>query len=78
MISEGLVEGLADPPSLVDRDDDKERLLMFSDSRQDAVQRARFITYAGCYDRMRQMAPKRKRADDTAAPPARSSWPPAI
>ena len=35
VISEGLIEGLADQHSLMDRDEDKERLLIFSDSRQD-------------------------------------------
>ncbi len=32
----------------------KERLLIFADSRQDAAHQARFITYAGRYDRMRR------------------------
>ncbi len=32
----------------------KERLLIFADSRQDAAHQARFISYAGRYDRMRR------------------------
>jgi hypothetical protein len=56
VVAEGLVEGLADehrtakPPGY----DGKERLLVFADSRQDAAHQARFITYAGRYDRMRR------------------------
>ena len=34
--------------------DGKERLLIFSDSRQDAAHQARFIEFASRYDRMRR------------------------
>jgi replicative superfamily II helicase len=50
VLSEGLVEALAD----ADRADDKQRLLVFSDSRQDAAHQARFIIFASRYDRMRR------------------------
>lgn len=56
VVAEGVAEGLADqhrrakPPW----HDGKERLLIFADSRQDAAHQARFITYAGRYDRMRR------------------------
>jgi hypothetical protein len=54
VVGEGLVEGLArqnrDKPGY----DGKERLLIFADSRQDAAHQARFINYAGRYDRMRR------------------------
>lgn len=56
VIAESLVENLntqhlQDPPPSFDK---KERLLVFSDSRQDAAHQARFINYAGRYDRMRR------------------------
>lgn len=56
VLAEGLAEGLADqhgrdPQGSHDR---KERLLIFADSRQDAAHQARFITYAGRFDRMRR------------------------
>ena len=54
VISEGLVEGLAAQHRGKEGHDGKERLLIFSDSRQDAAHQARFITYAGRYDRMRR------------------------
>lgn len=54
VIAEGLVEGLADQNRGRPDYDGKERLLIFSDSRQDAAHQARFITYAGRYDRMRR------------------------
>ncbi|MBI4602213.1 MAG: hypothetical protein HY721_09655 [Planctomycetes bacterium] len=54
VISEGLVEGLARENAGRAGHDKKERLLVFSDSRQDAAHQARFITYAGRYDRMRR------------------------
>lgn len=54
VMSEGLVEALADQHARHGNADNKERLLIFSDSRQDAAHQARFITYAGRYDRMRR------------------------
>lgn len=54
VLSEGLVEGLAVQNANRPGHDGKERLLIFSDSRQDAAHQARFITYAGRYDRMRR------------------------
>lgn len=54
VLSEGLVESLA----MANRDkpghDGKERLLVFSDSRQDAAHQARFIIFASRYDRLRR------------------------
>jgi hypothetical protein len=54
VLAEGLVEGLAMQKAERGQVDGKERLLIFSDSRQDAAHQARFITYAGRYDRMRR------------------------
>jgi len=56
VVAEGLVEGLADEHRTTRPAgyDGKERLLVFADSRQDAAHQARFITYAGRYDRMRR------------------------
>jgi len=54
VVSEGLAEGLAAQNQSRPNHDGKERLLIFSDSRQDAAHQARFITYAGRYDRMRR------------------------
>jgi Lhr-like helicase len=54
VLAEGLVESLHDARDDGERDDDKERLLVFSDSRQDAAHQARFIVYASRYDRMRR------------------------
>lgn len=54
VLAEGLVEGLATENAARPDHDGKERLLIFSDSRQDAAHQARFITYAGRYDRMRR------------------------
>ncbi len=54
VVAEGLVESLADQNKDRPKHDGKERLLIFSDSRQDAAHQARFITYAGRYDRMRR------------------------
>jgi hypothetical protein len=54
VISEGLTEALADQNRARKGHNGKERLLVFSDSRQDAAHQARFITYAGRYDRMRR------------------------
>jgi len=54
VLAEGLVEGLAAQNVSKPNHDGKERLLIFSDSRQDAAHQARFISYAGRYDRMRR------------------------
>jgi replicative superfamily II helicase/very-short-patch-repair endonuclease len=54
VIAEGLAEGLAAQHARNGEGDGKERLLIFADSRQDAAHQARFITYAGRYDRMRR------------------------
>ncbi len=55
VLAEGLLEGLADEHKKDPVDaGKKERLLIFADSRQDAAHQARFITYAGRYDRMRR------------------------
>jgi len=54
VVGEGLVEAL----EAANRDrpghDGKERLLVFSDARQDAAHQARFIIFASRYDRMRR------------------------
>jgi hypothetical protein len=44
VLAEGLVEALADANADREGHDGKERLLIFSDSRQDAAHQARFIT----------------------------------
>ena len=54
VLAEGLCEGLAAQNAARPDHDGKERMLIFSDSRQDAAHQARFITYAGRYDRMRR------------------------
>ena len=54
VLAEGLCEGLAAQNATRPGHDGKERLLIFADSRQDAAHQARFITYAGRYDRMRR------------------------
>lgn len=54
VVSEGLVDGLAAENAKDPDHDGKERLLIFADSRQDAAHQARFITFAGRYDRMRR------------------------
>ncbi|MEI7772231.1 MAG: DEAD/DEAH box helicase, partial [Chloroflexales bacterium] len=54
VMAEGMVTALADAHRGDDTHDGKERLLIFSDSRQDAAHQARFITFASCYDRMRR------------------------
>jgi hypothetical protein len=55
VVAEGVLEGLArEHKRHAKGHDGKERLLIFSDSRQDAAHQARFITYAGRYDRMRR------------------------
>lgn len=54
VLSEGLVEALADANRGQAGHDGKERLLVFSDSRQDAAHQARFIIFSSRYDRMRR------------------------
>lgn len=54
VMAEGLVEALAESHRADPAHDGKERLLVFSDSRQDAAHQARFVTFAGRYDRMRR------------------------
>lgn len=54
VLAEGIVESLHEANKLRDGYDGKDRLLIFSDSRQDAAHQARFIQFTGRYDRMRQ------------------------
>lgn len=54
VLGEGLVEILAELNKSRPNHDGKERLLVFSDSRQDAAHQARFIQFASRYDRMRR------------------------
>ena len=54
VIGEGLVEALSEANRHRSGHDGKERLLVFSDSRQDAAHQARFILFASRYDRMRR------------------------
>ena len=54
VIAEGLVGALAEAHRSQPSNDGKERLLVFSDSRQDAAHQARFIIFASRYDRMRR------------------------
>lgn len=54
VVTEGLLEALADQHQAKGKQV-KERALIFADSRQDAAHQARFITYAGRYDRMRRL-----------------------
>lgn len=54
VLAEGVVEGLAREHQRLGQAQSKERALIFADSRQDAAHQARFITYAGRYDRMRR------------------------
>ena len=56
VVGEGLVETLAEANRGRVGHDGKERLLVFSDSRQDAAHQARFIIFASRYDRMRGRA----------------------
>lgn len=58
VLAEGLVEGLQEQHRQGSVPQRKERLLIFSDSRQDAAHQARFISYAGRYDRMRRRVVK--------------------
>ena len=54
VLGEGLVEALHDANENRENHDGKERLLIFSDSRQDAAHQARFIIFASRFDRMRR------------------------
>jgi replicative superfamily II helicase len=54
VLGEGLVEALQEANRDKPGHDGKERLLVFSDSRQDAAHQARFISFAGRFDRMRR------------------------
>lgn len=54
VMSEGILEALHEAKAGTPAADDKERLLVFSDSRQDAAHQARFIIFASRYDRLRR------------------------
>jgi hypothetical protein len=54
VLGEGLVESLDEANRNRPGHDGKERLLVFSDSRQDAAHQARFIIFSSRYDRMRR------------------------
>lgn len=54
VLGEGLVEALHDANQDREHHDGKERLLIFSDSRQDAAHQARFMIFASRFDRMRR------------------------
>ena len=54
VMAEGMVSALANAHRAQADYDGKERLLVFSDSRQDAAHQARFISFASRYDRMRR------------------------
>jgi len=54
VLGEGLVETLHEANEDRPGHDGKERLLIFSDSRQDAAHQARFIIFASRFDRMRR------------------------
>lgn len=54
VMAEGLFGALADAHREGRHSTDKERLLIFCDSRQDAAHQARFIIFASRYDRMRR------------------------
>ena len=58
VVGEGLVEALDEANRQRPGHDGKERLLVFSDSRQDAAHQARFIIFASRYDRMRRRVMK--------------------
>lgn len=55
VLSEGTLEALHEANRDRPGHDGKERLLIFSDSRQDAAHQARFIIFASRYDRMRRV-----------------------
>lgn len=63
VLGEGLVEALAEANRERPGHDGKERLLIFSDSRQDAAHQARFIIFASRYDRMRRRLMARLQAE---------------
>ena len=56
VLSEGVIEALEKQHRLkpVEQDSQKEKVLIFADSRQDAAHQARYISYAGRFDRMRR------------------------
>jgi replicative superfamily II helicase/predicted nucleic acid-binding Zn-ribbon protein len=54
VLGEGLLDALATEDREKGDADHKDRLLVFSDSRQDAAHQARFIIFASRYDRMRR------------------------
>jgi hypothetical protein len=54
VLGEGLLDALGTEHPERGDSDDKDRLLIFSDSRQDAAHQARFIIFASRYDRMRR------------------------
>jgi replicative superfamily II helicase len=55
VLGEGLSEALSEAHRELPDRDGKERLLVFSDSRQDAAHQARFIIFASRYDRLVQL-----------------------
>lgn len=63
VLGEGLVEALSEANRNRPGHDGKERLLVFSDSRQDAAHQARFIIFAGRYDRMRRRLVQKLQAE---------------
>lgn len=65
VLGEGLVEALAEANRDRQGHDGKERLLVFSDSRQDAAHQARFIIFSSRYDRMRRRLFQKLQADTT-------------
>ena len=54
VMAEGVLEALDEAARGGKASDGKQRLLIFSDSRQDAAHQARFIIFASRYDRMRR------------------------
>jgi len=54
VVTEATIESIAREHRRLSFDAKKERALVFADSRQDAAHQARFITFAGRYDRMRR------------------------
>lgn len=67
VIGEGLVEALASANRDREGHDGKERLLIFSDSRQDAAHQARFIIFSSRYDRLRRRLLERLRVEPVLA-----------
>ncbi|MHB1161574.1 MAG: DEAD/DEAH box helicase, partial [Chloroflexota bacterium] len=68
---EGMVAALASANLDRPGHDGKERLLIFSDSRQDAAHQARFILFASRYDRMRRRVAQLLEKDGPSLPFAR-------